>query len=246
MNIRYSPTGVGPYGGDYPDERPKSRGECMSMPRPCPFASCEYHLAIDTHTVKGPPVDGKRPVRLKIVVPGGTEDEIAESVVNMQYTCALDLADGLGGDHGECWVGVPEEVVEHTDVIARAMHMPRRTVEFTMEKAQRKFGDRMKDAQDDYNMRPREPGEGRGEPERFLLESLAEGPRERSTVIVDGSVRGLHQPAIDQAARRMRAEDRLVSLPSPVNKKRITWSLVGGGKANLRHPGHPGKAWRSD
>ena len=236
MILRYSPTGIGPYGGDYPDERPRKRGECMTMPRPCPFVSCKHHTAIDGHTRKGPPGEQKR-IHLRIMVPGGTEDEIAESIVRMHHTCVLDIADGYGGDMGECWVGVPDEVVEHVDVMAAALNMPRRTVEVTLEKGQRRLGEAMKDAQVDYNMQPTRPYDRRGEPERFLLEALSSGPRERERLIVDASVRGISQSSIDGAARRMRAKN--VMTAAGVKRKRATWSLVGGRQATHRDRGLP-------
>src|SRR5688572_12403196 len=80
MILRYSPTGIGPYGGDYPDERPSTRGECLSSPRPCPFVSCRYHLAIDAHR------DTEGKPRLRVLHEDPTE---------MVNTCALDVADGL-------------------------------------------------------------------------------------------------------------------------------------------------------
>lgn len=80
MLIRYSPTGLGPYGGDYPDERPRTRGECYGMPRPCPFASCRHHLLHDAHrTIDGTP-------RLRI---------LHDDPTTMVNTCALDVADGF-------------------------------------------------------------------------------------------------------------------------------------------------------
>lgn len=66
----------------YPDERPKTRGECADMPRPCPFLSCRYHLAHDWVR----PVHGE----------GLTNDEAADRIANAEHTCTLDVAD-LGG-----------------------------------------------------------------------------------------------------------------------------------------------------
>lgn len=51
------------------DERPTCRSQCVDGPRPCPWVSCRYHLAIDI--IKG---------RVRINPP--SED-----------TCALDVAD---------------------------------------------------------------------------------------------------------------------------------------------------------
>lgn len=56
-------------------ERPKTRGDCFRMPRPCPWVSCRHHLYLD--------IDGKG--NLKINHPGKELEELAE-------TCALDAA----------------------------------------------------------------------------------------------------------------------------------------------------------
>jgi hypothetical protein len=67
----------------YPEEeywRPRSRGECADMERPCPFVSCRYHLYIDVHPVRG---------SIKINFP---DLEVWE----MTDTCALDIADRGG------------------------------------------------------------------------------------------------------------------------------------------------------
>jgi len=60
--------------------KPKTRGECADMERPCPFVSCKYHLYIDVHPVRG---------SIKINFP---DVEIWE----MTETCALDVADRGG------------------------------------------------------------------------------------------------------------------------------------------------------
>jgi hypothetical protein len=67
----------------YPEEdywRPKSRGDCQDMERPCPFVSCKYHLYIDVHPVRG---------SIKVNFP---DVEVWE----MTETCALDVADRGG------------------------------------------------------------------------------------------------------------------------------------------------------
>jgi hypothetical protein len=61
-------------------ERPKTRADCVSGPRPCPFVSCKYHLYLDvkddTHS-------------LKLNFP---HLEVHE----LEHTCALDVADKGG------------------------------------------------------------------------------------------------------------------------------------------------------
>jgi hypothetical protein len=67
----------------YPEEeywRPRSRGECAEMERPCPFVSCKYHLYIDVHPVRG---------SIKVNFPD-------VEVWDMTDSCALDIADRGG------------------------------------------------------------------------------------------------------------------------------------------------------
>jgi hypothetical protein len=66
----------------YPEdvERPRHRGECMSMQRPCPFVSCEHHLYLDVNPHSG---------AIKLNFPHLEVWEMAE-------TCALDVADRGG------------------------------------------------------------------------------------------------------------------------------------------------------
>lgn len=66
---------------DYPEgvERPKTRGECMGVERPCPFVSCRHHLFLDVSEKGG----------LKLNFPHLDPDELIVS-------CSLDVAeDGL-------------------------------------------------------------------------------------------------------------------------------------------------------
>jgi hypothetical protein len=59
-------------------DRPKTRGDCEDMPRPCPFVSCKYHLALD--------VSG---INVKLNFPD-------REVWELDETCALDVADRGG------------------------------------------------------------------------------------------------------------------------------------------------------
>lgn len=56
-----------------PHWRPKTRGECKTLPRPCPYVSCRYHLASDDNGA-GASVD-------------------LDVLRNHAPSCALDLAD---------------------------------------------------------------------------------------------------------------------------------------------------------
>lgn len=55
--------------------RPKTRAECHSQPRPCPWVSCRYHLAIEVNA--------------------GSITHISDPE-KMRDTCALDVADRGG------------------------------------------------------------------------------------------------------------------------------------------------------
>lgn len=66
----------------YPDDvaRPITRGDCASMPRPCPFVSCSHHLYLEVDRGSG---------ALKLNFPHLEVWELAE-------TCSLDVADRSG------------------------------------------------------------------------------------------------------------------------------------------------------
>ncbi len=63
--------------GVTPLPRPLTRGDCMTSPRPCPFAGCLYHLALDVNPRTG---------SIKLNYPDLETWELPES-------CALDVAD---------------------------------------------------------------------------------------------------------------------------------------------------------
>lgn len=105
----------------YPDERPKTRGECYEMPRPCPFVSCRYHLAhgrLQPKSESGRALamsyeqalallkkypsmkaatreTGVQPSTFKNALAAGPVDveASADFVAGMKISCALDLAD---------------------------------------------------------------------------------------------------------------------------------------------------------
>lgn len=63
----------------YPERsywRPKSRGECANVARPCPYVSCKHHLYIDVNPATG---------SIKINFP---DLEVWE----LRHSCALDVA----------------------------------------------------------------------------------------------------------------------------------------------------------
>lgn len=66
---------------EYPDvDRPRTRGDCKSMSRPCPFVSCSHHLYLDVNPDTG---------AIKINFP-------RLEVWEMRETCSLDVADRNG------------------------------------------------------------------------------------------------------------------------------------------------------
>src|SRR5262245_58822719 len=57
--------------------RPRTRGECENVERPCPYVGCRYNLYLDVDPRSG---------SIKLNFPDLEPDELVES-------CALDLAD---------------------------------------------------------------------------------------------------------------------------------------------------------
>jgi hypothetical protein len=62
-------------------ERPRTRSECESGPRPCPYISCRFHLYLDVNEVTG---------SIKLNFPDMDPSELKES-------CVLDIAEQRGG-----------------------------------------------------------------------------------------------------------------------------------------------------
>lgn len=58
-------------------ERPRTRADCVDGERPCPYAGCRHHLAIEVHPNTG---------TIKLAFPDLEIDEMPE-------TCSLDVAD---------------------------------------------------------------------------------------------------------------------------------------------------------
>jgi sigma-70-like protein len=59
------------------DERPRTRADCVDAPRPCPWAGCRHHLALDVNDLNG---------SIKRTFPDVEIEDMAE-------TCALDVAE---------------------------------------------------------------------------------------------------------------------------------------------------------
>jgi len=95
--------------------RPKTRGECVDGPRPCPWVSCRHHLAIDVNPRGG--------IRI-INVPSDDDFDIE----SFEHTCSLDVA-----DRGEHTMQVVGELLD----ISR--ERVRQIEEASLERAQRKM-----------------------------------------------------------------------------------------------------------
>lgn len=72
--------GAAEYPEDVASERPRTRRECEDGPRPCPFASCKWHLFLEVSPKTG---------SIKFNFP---DLEVWE----MRETCTLDLAERGG------------------------------------------------------------------------------------------------------------------------------------------------------
>lgn len=86
-------------------ERPRTRGECVDAPRPCPWVTCRHHLLLDIG------VDGR--LLRSHDFDEHDEDSIADALCEMSETCSLDVAALGGGDAervGEL-VGISREEV---------------------------------------------------------------------------------------------------------------------------------------
>jgi hypothetical protein len=70
---------------EWPVERPQTREECLSMPRPCPFVSCRYHRYVDVNTEK-------KGSQIKLNFPD-VLDYTHMDEEEMEHTCILDLAE---------------------------------------------------------------------------------------------------------------------------------------------------------
>ena len=93
------------------DWRPRTRGDCDRVPRPCPYVACRHHLYLDVHS----------PRRIRPMFPGLEPEELPES-------CSLDLAERGGmtlGEVGELLGGVSRERIRQIQTVAcRKLRLP--------------------------------------------------------------------------------------------------------------------------
>lgn len=89
---------------DYPEdvERPRRRGDCAGVPRPCPFVSCRHHLAIDVSPRTGALKRNFPDLEVWEMPPGAS--------------CALDVA-----DRGEATLEEVGEILNITRERARQL-----------------------------------------------------------------------------------------------------------------------------
>lgn len=78
--------------------RPKTRGDCERVERPCPYVGCRYHLALQVNPATGsiglnrPRPAGKSTVWRKRKL-GDLAEQAVEWLQGMRETCALDVAE---------------------------------------------------------------------------------------------------------------------------------------------------------
>ena len=77
-----------------PVVRPRTRGDCVNGPRPCPWIGCRHHLLLEAVDRRG---------RIHVCAGAGgplrplerwSEDELADVLSAMPATCSLDVAEG--------------------------------------------------------------------------------------------------------------------------------------------------------
>jgi len=81
--------------------RPRTRADCESGPRPCPWVGCRYHLALDMHKGVG--------FGLRDIPPW-----------EMTVTCALDVASigGLSLEQTGEFLGLTRQRIEQIEKVA--------------------------------------------------------------------------------------------------------------------------------
>lgn len=220
MKITYTPSGLN--GWAYPDERPKTRGECYAMPRPCPFVSCRYHLAIDAHK------DWGNNYRLRL---------LCEDPTIMANTCALDVADGMC-DLPDTGHGLGDEAAEVSlEEIGAMVGVQPQRVQQNIEAAQAAIRAASEQhlvdyaIEDDYCEEPLTQSQIAAE---TILAELSKGPRHRSQLKEALRWKGL-SPRIFDHGRRLLGS-RIAPLGNKPSQRGI-WQRVDR-QARTVDPGH--------
>lgn len=102
--------------------RPKTRGDCLKMPRPCPFVTCRHHLLLDVNPESG---------AIWMNHPGVELEELED-------TCSLDVADryeaeGITSEHVGLLIGTTPERARQIDIGARQEVRSKLTGELAVE-----------------------------------------------------------------------------------------------------------------
>ncbi len=72
--------------GTASEAKPRTRGECAGVPRPCPYVSCRYNLALDV----------SRNGAIKVNFPVQVDGMVEPDWENITHSCALDVAEQGG------------------------------------------------------------------------------------------------------------------------------------------------------
>lgn len=83
--------------------RPKTRGDCVNEPRPCPYVGCVHHLYLEV-SERG---------NIVFRYPGKEPEDL-------EHSCALDIADkgGLGQKALASKLGVSKQAVQQCEDLA--------------------------------------------------------------------------------------------------------------------------------
>lgn len=88
----------------YPDGvyRPRTRGECVGMSRPCPFVSCRFHLYLDVNET------------------GNIKQNFQVEPEELLHSCSLDIADkgGIALEDVGAAMNMTRERVRQIEVVA--------------------------------------------------------------------------------------------------------------------------------
>ncbi len=79
--------------------RPKTRGDCIDGPRPCPWVSCRHHMidaereVVDNRWGKRTQRDGQIRSLLLRIADNRQATRVANKLQRMEHTCSLDVVD---------------------------------------------------------------------------------------------------------------------------------------------------------